>query len=636
MKKFTLLLIVTMACTVVFGQTIQREAKMSRDVPTFTKHSQDINYDDLTKEAVWSNDFSEPTDWVIDHTDEATVEDKEWVICTVETAPSGWIPPYGMGDDFVSETVDNGFALFNSDYGSNDTDGLTQDTWIQIANPVDLSTVNAPRFVFTTYYKRWEDVTYFEYSIDGGTTWTQIELFADIETTGNPTAPDYSYVLNVPEIGNESSVLFRFRQTGDWDYGWYIDDINIIDAPDYDVTLIATATNFFSAIDYHEAGYEQYYHYSSHYGIIPEEIMTTESSFVFFNVEVLNNGMEAATPVVDITITDPETNEVYTFNYVHDTEFASGQKDTLDIAWGDSEPFVMGAEDFVIGEYDIDFEVSIDGQTDAAPGDNTYSTYFSVSDYEYARDGGNLDGVCGPGIWLDGGNDGDMFAVNYSFFESSTLDSVQAYITSNSDAGTALICHVFEWDTDTEAWVELSASSLVTIEEDDLGTWKTFTFTDVAMYTVTDGEIGDLKIALEFYYNGENDLWIGEDNTIPSSVWGTNWQFAGEDGWTTITNYYKSVPMIRAYIVPTLASTPQNFAQTDINMYPNPSTGVVTISNVDGATIEVLNLMGQVVATVENASEINNIDLSNEANGTYIVRIIDGNEIATSKLNLQK
>lgn len=64
--------------------------------------------------------------------------------------------------------------------------------------------------------------------------------------------------------------------------------------------------------------------------------------------------------------------------------------------------------------------------------------------------------------------------------------------------------------------------------------------------------------------------------------------------------------------------------------------GIVTISNVEGATIEVINLMGQVVASIENANEINNIDLSKNAEGTYIVRIINGNEISTSKLNLVK
>ncbi|MEA1873928.1 MAG: hypothetical protein U9N51_05805, partial [Bacteroidota bacterium] len=449
MKKITLLFITAMACTFAFGQTLQREVQMSRDVPAILQHNQDINYDVLTKDAIWSNDFSEATDWVMDHAGGA--EDKDWVICTMGTAPDGWIPPYGMPEDFASETVDNGFALFNSDIDAS-SGSPTQDSWIQIANPIDLTTVDVPRFVFTTYYKRWADVVYFEYSTDDGTSWTPIELFPDV-VQGGATTPNYAYSLNVPDLGNEAAALFRFRQVGDWDYAWFIDDVNIVDAPDYDLKLTSTATNFFSAVDYTEPGNGDYYHISSHYGKVPEEIITTESSFIFFNAVVDNNGMQDATPVVDITITDSETNEAYTFNYVHSVALAAGEKDTLDIAWEGDEPFLLGSDEFVLGQYDIEYELSIDGQTDEAPENNSYTTYFEVTDYEYARDGGNLDGVCGPAIWLDGGEDGDMFAVNYTFFESSTLDSVQAYITSTSDANTSLICHVLSFDSGSETWV---------------------------------------------------------------------------------------------------------------------------------------------------------------------------------------
>jgi hypothetical protein len=215
---------------------------------------------------------------------------------------------------------------------------------------------------------------------------------------------------------------------------------------------------------------------------------------------------------------------------------------------------------------------------------------------------------------------------------------VQTYITSTSTAGTSLICRLLLYDADTETWVELTSSPLKNIEEEDLGTWVSFTFTDQANIILGEEETSkDVKVALEFYYNGtDNDLWIGEDNSMTCSGWGTTWIIGDYTEWTAITNYVNSSPMIRAFIIPTLDNVASNFAQNDINMYPNPSTGIVTISNVEGATIEVINLMGQVVASIENANEINNIDLSKNAEGTYIVRIINGNEISTSKLNLVK
>ena len=71
-------------------------------------------------------------------------------------------------------------------------------------------------------------------------------------------------------------------------------------------------------------------------------------------------------------------------------------------------------------------------------------------------------------------------------------------------------------------------------------------------------------------------------------------------------------------------------------MYPNPTTGIVNFNNVENATIEVFNMMGQVISRVENASENTTIDLSNVANGNYVVRIVKNGEVATSKLNIAR
>ena len=71
-------------------------------------------------------------------------------------------------------------------------------------------------------------------------------------------------------------------------------------------------------------------------------------------------------------------------------------------------------------------------------------------------------------------------------------------------------------------------------------------------------------------------------------------------------------------------------------MFPNPSNGIVNFTNVENATIEVYNMMGQVVASESNANANASIDLSGVANGNYIVRIVKDGEIATSKLNIVK
>ena len=630
MKKFTIVILSLIMSGITFAQNSAVVKTLRRDLPTYTVKGEKSQVQ--TKDAVWSNDFSTSADWIIGET---SPDGAEWVICTEATAPEGFLPVYGMPESFESTTADNGFALWNSDIQGG-SGGDTQDAWIQIANAIDLSGVNTPRFIFESYFRRWSDVVTFDYSIDGGTEWTSIELYTHIEQ-GIATPSPYVYNLNVPELGDESNVLFRFRAVGDWDYGWMIDDISIIEAPLDDLVLMDARTNFFSAIDYHTEG-SDYYHFNSHFGFLPDEVVQNEAAFLFFNAVVLNNGLNAVDPQVTITIKDPSGTEIYTFSSSLGTELASGELDTLDIAWGDDEPFLMTEELFQLGLYDIEFTVAAEGITDGNPDDNFRAMDFRANDNTYARDGDNLNGVCGPGIWLDEGNDGDMMAVDYDFFEFTEIETVWAYITSSSDPNCSLRCAILDFDSGAEEWVELTSSSLVTIPDDLLGTWVAFTFTDPLVYEVEAGTIKTLKIALEFYYaDAESNLWIGEDNTVPSSFWGTSWKFVSEaDGWKAITNYTSSVPMIRVQLPNTLVSNQSIVSGTDYKIYPNPTSNIITIENVQNADIQIVNITGQVVASISNADFVTTIDVSSLAQGTYFIRITGENGIAVEKMNVIK
>ena len=46
-----------------------------------------------------------------------------------------------------------------------------------------------------------------------------------------------------------------------------------------------------------------------------------------------------------------------------------------------------------------------------------------------------------------------------------------------------------------------------------------------------------------------------------------------------------------------------------------------TVANAEGATIVVVNSLGQVVTTIENVASNQTIDASSFANGTYFVKV---------------
>ena len=64
-----------------------------------------------------------------------------------------------------------------------------------------------------------------------------------------------------------------------------------------------------------------------------------------------------------------------------------------------------------------------------------------------------------------------------------------------------------------------------------------------------------------------------------------------------------------------------NNVASAVSVYPNPASDLVTVKNAENANIVIMNMVGEVVATVENASSIESINISNLANGTYFVRV---------------
>lgn len=73
-----------------------------------------------------------------------------------------------------------------------------------------------------------------------------------------------------------------------------------------------------------------------------------------------------------------------------------------------------------------------------------------------------------------------------------------------------------------------------------------------------------------------------------------------------------------------------------INIYPNPTKGVINVTNAERANIYVYNIIGDVVSSVEDASNLVSIDISNLAEGSYIVKIVSNKRTITKRINLVK
>jgi hypothetical protein len=102
-----------------------------------------------------------------------------------------------------------------------------------------------------------------------------------------------------------------------------------------------------------------------------------------------------------------------------------------------------------------------------------------------------------------------------------------------------------------------------------------------------------------------------------------------DNGWTAVDDV-------------TLTSNGSSASLEDISnnfkFYPNPSNGIVTISNAElGSSIQVLDATGRIVSTKISTTENTVIDLSENISGIYFVHIQTASgDITTKKLILRK
>jgi hypothetical protein len=76
----------------------------------------------------------------------------------------------------------------------------------------------------------------------------------------------------------------------------------------------------------------------------------------------------------------------------------------------------------------------------------------------------------------------------------------------------------------------------------------------------------------------------------------------------------------------------------EMSIFPNPSNGIVNLNlAVANAQVEIFNVIGERVFSKSQLNKgMNVLDLSSVSEGTYIVRILSGNEVSTKKITISK
>lgn len=574
-------------------------APMKKEALMRAYPSQDAAASNGQREVVWSSDFSSASDWEIGTIPGFNAD--QWVIGT--NGPSGTfsIPV------IASTTASNGFALFDSDLLC----GGNQNTYIQMANPVDLSDHANVMLEFQEAYRRYYDSCFVETSVNGSTwTRTAINLISTNTSVANPTTVS----LNLSsQIGGQEFAWVRFRFQGTCDYSWMIDDVKILTLPDNEIELLS--------------GYVAHNNSGVQYGRVPQQQLGPE---LFVGGDVLNFGSNTQTNVVvNVSLLDPSSASVATLS---------------------SSPFDVAPTDTVSSYDPLDLPTTVQGIYTAAvtvtsdqiaedenPNNNAKDRTFAITNGLYSLDGAGVYPTAAleqVGTNSFTNNSADVRFLNYYEISSpTTANAVEIRLGSASAAGSFLNVTLHDtasvFNNDLDAY--LMDSEFYTITAADI----TAGVAVVPFTTPVDLEVDAYFVSANLYSDGDNHLYVVDDVTVPqpnaaAMLWipvdANNQNLYGGNGtaWGVRlhTNFNVSVA--------------ENGQLPGISMFPNPTDGLLRINNVasEQVTVDVFNVLGSAVQTaVFNTNTV--LDLSSHAAGVYNVRVSNGKLSTVKRIVLQ-
>ncbi len=621
MKKFTFLLILSTFVVFAWGQRVNSGMFKSKYMERSEKATQ-----------VQSKNTQDYVDYLKDVNAQILLEEH----FEGTFPPTGWTQQIGPTNRHWEQIVGDNFANNGTQIAFHywEALGTPSDDWL-ITPSVSIPNNGQPsKLVFdwiSTYYWNVDPNNnaniFVKVSADGGTTWDIIWSEDDSTMIVNSGVewpwPTYEWRTSFVDLSAYAgqNVIFAFQYTGDDGGSFWMDNVFVYEAPFYDI---------------------KYYDYRPEFGWFNygclSKIPYPFPMDVFFWAKPQSYGTDSTSNVVlDVDINDGTTS-VFTGTSNVSPVMVELQIDSLTVdtnTWFTvNNP--MPATQADLKAYTATFSLGLD-QTDEFPNDNIKTYNFETTDSVYARDNdAPAFPYVSPLMWVDGGGDGDMFGLRFDFTNTNDVEvnSVSMHISPYCPPG-ATISGFVAMDDGAGSFSVVLQTAMYDIQQSDSATWLTLPFVKdgFSEFLPSGTYIAGVKIDA---YNG-TEFWISEDAETPQASYATFWYLvnATTPGWYYYGNYSQT-PFIRLNInsdLPVSINAEQNNI-SDIAVYPNPTNGELTITNVKNADVTVYNLVGEVVASYNNV--FSKVDISELSNGSYIIKIVDDNNTTTKKINLIK
>jgi hypothetical protein len=476
-------------------------------------------------------------------------------------------------------------------------------TYTMTSGPIDVMTLAATDEVsmsFQQYGAKFNDNQQIFVSTNG-TTWQLVGSNVNKPTlsaanTGNAYPNPELKIINLVNFiaGNAGSVYIRFSWTSEFPaettpnawvaYGWYIDDLKLFTNPDNEVAIAATFIGDFIT----DWSYSQ----------VPVDQVTP--MVVGFALE--NRGIDDMTAApVNVSI---RLNGTEVLNFNEPITLLSGMSDTF---------FITSAyTPSTLGDYTVLVTLPAD---DLLTNNSSISAVMKTTEYIFGHDYG---GTASQGFDEDG-----AYAIGnlYQMYADQEVAAVNVRFRSGTTVGQEVEVAIYGVTAGIQGTLDFVTVTYHTVVAADL----TAPFTVIRLDAPALLSQDNLYMVYVKKSDGSDRLNVASspvgDNDFSTVVYGP---FAAANA----VNYFNDwswSPFVRLNFDPSLSI--ENVSLLDgVKVYPNPSNGLITISNDNGTenTITILDMTGKVVVTrVVNTSL--EMDLNSFGSGVYMVEVSNEN-----------
>ncbi len=590
----------------------------------------------LRELVIWTEDFANgiPETWTLESNPEAAT----WEYRGPSTNPSSTAGTRGScvsaGDQFgppiESETADNGFIIFDSNYwddnlgpcgnfGVGPAPGPHQSS-ITTAT-IDLSDFESVGLRFNQYCKNFQAETRIEYSIAGGE-W-QVLWVNDVPVNSGESSKNRVDRLNVsPQLGGQSEVRLRFVFDGNY-YFWMLDDIEFFELLQNNLYMESATYGDLDMTDMsHVTGFED-----MEYSLYPAEM----APLLHFQASTWNWGSQQQTGCqLNIDLRNETTGDT-----IHS---ASSNITSLNF----DQQYTFATPTYQLGDeqapYSVHFQVS-QTQEEESPENNHMIRNFAVSDVVYARDQLSTEGIFVPNPAYNGSpyEVGNFFVITR---ENQAVESISIGIGQGSDPFADVYARIYKLNVTSQG---ISAETIAETDE--------FGITADAFNNVGDNNIMTIPFPQAVALDKDSAyLVVAGTNAGPENVF---FPISGDSpDLTSMVRFYPNswfflvrTPLVRMNFGPVVGVLERDKKELEFSCYPNPANAVLNInySLTDNAftDIQIYDQVGKVVlreslGRLSTGNYQQTLDISSLNAGWYVVSMQSGDVRKNEMVIIQK